>query len=115
MHLKVQIRWPVSEIKICRSLDLLRPFMVHPGLLLSLGGLSWGRLRQPTLSIMLREISGQVCQPCGHVPLAFFQTVLVAMDLHSRSMCSIDSIALQVSHIAHVSYPWMPLQTFSIM
>src|SRR5258708_2994835 len=57
-------------------------------------------LIHPTPSIVPSDNLGQSCWPCGHRFFASSQIILRALWLHSRRICSIDSVLLHFWHLA---------------
>jgi hypothetical protein len=76
-HLNTHVRWAVSEIRICRSLEAslcLIGVCGWRGASL-LFALCLGKLMHPAPIIMPRSILGHCSRLCGHVCLAIFQAV----------------------------------------
>ena len=96
-HLRTQIRWAASEIRICSSLSVLL-FFFGLSLLLFPSWASSLVTRQLLPSIIPRLISGHLSRLCGHISLARSHTSFAGPASHTVSICSIDSWVLHLVH-----------------
>ena len=113
-HRITHIRWLASEMSICSS--LVCPFVLTD-LVFSLLSIGYASVRAmlPIPNIVPRVILGYLCWPCGHISSAFLHIRLRVSCLHSRSMCSIDSIVLHLEQVAFCSQFGTPLHFSPIM
>ena len=95
------MRWAASDIRICSSLSVPL-FFFGLALLLFVSSISSGVSsfvsRQPLPKIMPRFILGHLSGFSGHMSFARSHTSFTGVALHVVSMCSIDSIVLQILH-----------------